>query len=188
MPEAIELTYYSISHAINNNHKIITGLHNNNNTATTFTPEKTGNPAQKCLTPRQTFQLAGQFRVFASSQSELTPQSQTHPFLCHVKAVHPHLPEYIIVTLYLLKRLTHIFSLIYFNKFKTDVIQNYHAYFNMLKILELARSLVKVYGLDKKNVHCLFKCSCMVELLQLLLFATTIYLLKMIDPSKKHAH
>ena len=36
----------------------------------------------------------------------------------------------------------------------------------------------------------LFTHSCVLQLLQiqLLLFATTIYLSKMIDPSKKHAH
>ena len=43
-------------------------------------------------------------------------------------------------------------------------------------------------GLGEKNVRCLFTHSCVLQLLQLLLFATTIYLSKMIDPSKKHAH
>ena len=48
--------------------------------------------------------------------------------------------------------------------------------------------LVHKYGLGERNVHCLFTHSCVLQLLQLLLFATTIYLSKMIDPSKKHAH
>ena len=59
-----------------------------------------------------------------------------------------------------------------------------------LDILELVARLVYKYGLGlgEKNVHCLFTHSCLLQLLQLLLFATTIYLSKMIDPSKKHAH
>ena len=48
--------------------------------------------------------------------------------------------------------------------------------------------LVYKYDLGEKNVRCLLTHSCMLKLLQLLLFATTIYLSKMIDPSKKHAH
>ena len=37
------------------------------------------------------------------------------------------------------------------------------------------------YGLGEKNICCLFTHSCVLQLLQLLLFATTIYLSKMID-------
>ena len=60
----------------------------------------------------------------------------------------------------------------------------------------------KVDSLSEKSICCLFICSCVLQLLQFVLsshyvcrisflenvFATTIYLLKMIDPSKKHAH
>ena len=57
-----------------------------------------------------------------------------------------------------------------------------------LFILELVVRLAHKYGLGDKNIGCLFTHSCVLQLLQLLLFATTIYLSKMIDPSKKHAH
>ena len=68
------LFYQSCNANIEDNYR---GLHNNNNTAITLTPEKTGNPAQ-CLTPRQTFQLAGQFRVFASQPIRThTPKPNT---------------------------------------------------------------------------------------------------------------
>ena len=53
-------------------------------------------------------------------------------------------------------------------------------------ILELVVRLVHKYDLGEKNVHCLFTHSCVLQLLQFLLFAATIYLSKMIDPSKKH--
>ena len=43
MLEALELTFYSISHAIQTSRKIKEC--NNNSTATTLTPEKTGNPS-----------------------------------------------------------------------------------------------------------------------------------------------
>ena len=56
------------------------------------------------------------------------------------------------------------------------------------KLLELVVRLAHKYGLGEKNVCCLLTHSCVLQLLQLLLFATTIYLSKMIDPSKKHAH
>ena len=55
-------------------------------------------------------------------------------------------------------------------------------------LLELVVRLVHKYDLGEKNVRCLLTHSCVLQLLQLLLFATTIYLPKMIDPSKKHAH
>ena len=55
-------------------------------------------------------------------------------------------------------------------------------------VLDLVVRLVHKYGLGEKNVRCLFTHSCVLQLLQMLLLATTIYLSKMIDPSKKHAH
>ena len=55
-------------------------------------------------------------------------------------------------------------------------------------LLELVLRLAHIYGLGEKNVCCPFTHSCMLQLLQLLLFATTIYLSKLIHPSKKHAH
>ena len=55
-------------------------------------------------------------------------------------------------------------------------------------ILELVVRLAHKYGLGEKNVRCLRTHSCVLQLLQLLPFATTIYLSKMTDPSKKHAH
>ena len=55
-------------------------------------------------------------------------------------------------------------------------------------LLELVVKLAHKYCLGEKNVCCLFTHSCVLQLLQLLLFATAIYLSKMIDPSKKHAH
>ena len=70
-------------------------------------------------------------------------------------------------------------------------IQNFMAFASIMIygiILELVVRLAHKYGLGEKNVRCLFTHSSMLQLLQLLLFATTIYLSKMIDPSKKHAH
>ena len=58
---------------------------------------------------------------------------------------------------------------------------------SLLELLELVVRLAHKYDLSEKNVRCRFIHSCVLQLLQLLLFATTIYLSKMIDPSKKHA-
>ena len=54
--------------------------------------------------------------------------------------------------------------------------------------MRLAHKYGHGLGETEKNVCCLFTHSCMLQLLQMLLFATTIYLSKMIDPSKKMAH
>ena len=52
-----------------------------------------------------------------------------------------------------------------------------------MTVTGVVRRLAKVYSLNEKNVHGLSTCSCVLQLLQLLLFATTIYFLKMIDHS-----
>ena len=35
-----------------------------------------------------------------------------------------------------------------------------------MQLLELVRKLATVYNLNEKNIHCLFICSCMLQLLQ----------------------
>ena len=69
-----------------------------------------------------------------------------------------------------------------------ELINNYDTNIMLGLLLELVVRFAHKYGLGEKNVRCLFRHSCVLQLLQLLLFATTIYLSKMIDPSKKHAH
>ena len=71
---------------------------------------------------------------------------------------------------------------------KFDICCFSHPTLSSALILELVVRLAHICGLGEKNICCLFTHSCMLQLLQLLLFTTTIYLSKMTDLSKKHAH
>ena len=104
MLEAIELTFYSISHAMQT-FKIITEdyltiiklpLHSHQKSQAT--------PAHKHITPRQAFQLAGQFGVFASQPI------RTHAPKPNTSIPMPRLSilsNQSKVTLYLFHRFTH---------------------------------------------------------------------------------